>query len=175
MSTMHWPVIGNSALPVPTTSEANLPSLHRVREVRQQQGMSLRTVARRMQADIRLVRDLEEPRNDLKLSELYRLQQALEVPVADLLVESQEPLSRPVLERARLLKLMKTAQAMLEKAPTDEIRHMAQMFIEQLCEIMPELKDVGPWPAVGHRRTIDDVGRIMEQVVRMRETYLGDE
>lgn len=172
---MHWPVIGNNALPVSTTVDSPQPILHRIREVRQQQGMSLRTIARRMRVETRDVRDLEDPHRDLQLSELYHWQQVLEVPVADLLVESQEPLSRPVLERARLLKLMKTAQAMLEKAPTGEIRHMAEMFIEQLCEIMPELKDVGPWPAVGQRRTVDDVSKIMEQVVRMRDTLVDHE
>jgi len=172
---MHWPVIGTHALPVSSPTESLNPILNRVREVREQQGMSLRTASRRMEADVRLLRELEDPRTDLRLSDLYRWQKVLEVPIADLLVESQEPLSRPVLERARLLKLMKTAQAMLEKSPTVEIRHMAQMFIEQLCEIMPELKDVGPWPAVGHRRTIDDIGRIMENVVKMRDAVPDSE
>lgn len=172
---MHWPVIGTHALPVSSPTESLNPILNRVREVREQQGMSLRTASRRMEADVRLLRELEDPRTDLRLSDLYRWQKVLEVPIADLLVESQEPLSRPVLERARLLKLMKTAQAMLEKSPTAEIRHMAQMFIEQLCEIMPELKDVGPWPAVGQRRTIDDIGRIMENVVKMRDAVSDSE
>ncbi len=141
--------------------------LHRVREVRLQQGMSVRTAARHLGVEARFVRDLENPQADLRLSELYRWQGTLDVPVADLLVEPGEPLSRPVMERARLVKLMKTAQAMLEKAPNQAMKRMAQMFIEQLCEMMPELAGVGPWPSVGKRRSTDDVGKIAEQQVRL--------
>jgi hypothetical protein len=62
---------------------------------------------------------------------------------------------------------MKTAQAMLEKAPNPAMKRMAQMMIEQLCEIMPELAGVGPWPSVGKRRSTDDMGKIAEQQLRM--------
>jgi transcriptional regulator with XRE-family HTH domain len=141
--------------------------LHRIREVRLQQGMSVRTAARHLGVEARFVRELESPNADLRLSDLYRWQEALDVPVAELLVEPHEPLSRPVLERARLVKLMKTAQAMLEKAPNPAMKRMAQMMIEQLCEIMPELAGVGPWPSVGKRRSTDDMGKIAEQQLRM--------
>jgi hypothetical protein len=33
------------------------------------------------------------------------------------------------------------------------------MLVEQILEIMPELRDVTPWNTVGQRRTLDDVGR----------------
>jgi hypothetical protein len=39
------------------------------------------------------------------------------------------------------------------------------MLIDQLIEIMPELKEVGPWHSVGQRRTLDDFGRVVEQSV----------
>jgi transcriptional regulator with XRE-family HTH domain len=147
----------------------------RLREVRQQQGVSLRAAARRLQTDIKSVRDAEEPSRDMPLSELYRWQAMLDVPIADLLIEPTEPLSRPVLERAQMVKLMKTAQALLERAPTPPISRLAQMLIEQLCALMPELRDVGPWPAVGQRRTHEDIGRIAERPLSVRDDAWGDE
>lgn len=139
--------------------------LHRLSVVRQQQGVSHRNIARRLGTDIRTVRRQELETTDLPLSMLYAWQQVLEVPIADLLVDSNAPLSAPVMERARLVKLMKTAAAMMERAESNSMRRMIQMLVEQLIEIMPELKDVGPWHAVGQRRTLDDYGRVVEQPV----------
>ncbi len=86
-------------------------------------------------------------------------QEVLDAPVAELLVESEEPLSTPVLKRARMVRLMKTAGAILERASQPSIRRMAQMLVDQLCEVMPELKGVSPWHAVGRRRTQDELGQ----------------
>lgn len=149
--------------------------LQRVRDVRQLQGMSLRSAARHLKTDMRTARELEEPSADLKLSDLYRWREALQVPVTELLVEADDPLSRPIQERAQLVKIMKTAQAMLEKAPTLPMKRMAQMLIEQLCELMPELKDVGAWPAVGQRRGHEEVGRIAEKVIASKDAGFRDE
>ena len=139
--------------------------LHRLGTVRRQQGVSRRNVARRMNVDLNVVRAQEEETADISLTVLYEWQKILEVPVADLLVETDEPLSPTVLCRARLIKLMKTASAILEKAESNRIRRMAQMLIEQLVEVMPELKDVSPWHAVGHRRSVQEYGRIIERPV----------
>ena len=67
-------------------------------------------------------------------------------------METEEPLSAPVMKRAQMVRLMKTAQAILERSSQPSIRRMAQTMTEQLIEIMPELADVGPWHAVGKRR-----------------------
>lgn len=137
--------------------------LHRIRTVRRQQGMSLRTAARQMDSTIREIRQQEDESADLRLSELYRWQAALEVPLAELLVDPDTPLSRPVMERAGMVRLMKTATAILEQAPSQRTRRMAQMLVEQLLELMPELKGVGPWHSVGQRRSLEDMGRIAER------------
>jgi transcriptional regulator with XRE-family HTH domain len=136
--------------------------LHRIHEVREQQGVSLRSAARRMRKDMATVRHQEQPTTDLRLTELFEWQEALEVPVADLLEDPGAPLSRPVMERARMLRLMKTAMSLLEGADSDPIRRMAQMLVEQLVEIMPELEEVTAWHTVGQRRSMDEVGRIAE-------------
>ncbi len=137
--------------------------LHRIRTVRRQQGISLRTAARQMGSNIRETRDQENESSDLRLSDLYRWQEALEVPLEELLVECDKPLSRPVKERARMVRVMKTASAILEVAPPGQVRRFAQMLVDQLVDLMPELKDVGPWHSVGQRRSLEEYGRITEQ------------
>jgi len=139
--------------------------LHRIQEVRRLQGMSLRTAARQLDLDVRSIRAQEQATTDLKLSDLYRWQQALEVPVSELLVDADDRLSRPVRERGALLKVMKTARAIVELAHPGPARRMAENLVEQLVELMPELAEVGAWHSVGQRRSLDEMGRIAEQPV----------
>lgn len=139
--------------------------VQRIREVRKQQGISVRSVARRTGMEPRRVREEEDPRSDLRVSDLRRWQKALDVPLIDLLEDLDEPISRPVLERARLVRIMKTAQAIKEKSRDSATQRLVQMLSEQLQELMPELKDVGAWHSVGKRRSLDDIGRIGEDTV----------
>ena len=146
--------------------------LHRIRTVRRQQGISLRTAARHLGANIREIRDQENESADLRLSDLYRWQAALDVPLEELLVESERPLSRPVLERAKMVRLMKTAAAILEMAPTTQIDRLARRMVDQLIEMMPELKGVAPWHSVGQRRTPDEFGQIVQR--RISEHFFDE-
>jgi transcriptional regulator with XRE-family HTH domain len=139
--------------------------LHRIAEVRQRQGVTLRNVARRLGMSLPTVRRQEQPDCDLRLSDLQRWQEVLEVPVAELLVEGEGQLSGPVLERSRMVKLMKTAAAIRERTDGQPVGRMVGMLIEQILEIMPELADVTPWHTVGQRRTLDDVGRTGRMLV----------
>ncbi len=140
-------------------------ALHRIQEVRRLQGMSLRTAARQLGTDIRSIRAQEQSTTDLRLSDLYNWQRALEVPVSELLVDEDGPLSRPVRERGAMLKIMKTARSLVESSPPGPSRRMAENLVEQLLELMPELKDVSPWHSVGQRRSLDELGRIAEQPI----------
>jgi len=133
--------------------------LHRIAEVRQRQGVTLRNVARRLGMSLPVVRRQEQSDCDLRLSDLHRWQEVLEVPVAELLVEGEGQLSGPVLERSRMVKLMKTAAAIRERSRDTALDRMVTMLVEQILEIMPELADVAPWHTVGQRRTLDEVGR----------------
>ena len=135
-------------------------ALHRIAEVRQRQGVTLRNVARRLGVEMSVVRRQEQPDCDVRVSDLMKWQEVLEVPVSELLVEAEGQLSGPVLERSRMVKLMKTAAAIREQATAATgLRRMADMLVEQVLEIMPELADVTPWHHVGQRRTLNDVGR----------------
>lgn len=136
--------------------------LHRIRTVRHQQGISLRTIARGRHVSLRQVRCEESPHSDLNLSTIYHWQHYLDVPVADLLVENQDPLSRPVMERARMVKLMKTIATIRERATSDEVRRLTETLYGQAVEMMPELVDVQPWQRIGQRRTLDELGRVAE-------------
>jgi Tat protein secretion system quality control protein TatD with DNase activity len=99
------------------------------------------------------------------LSELLRWQKALDVPLADLLVETDGPLSEPIMTRARLLRIMKTVRAIKETATSSSIQRFATMLEQQLVELMPELKDVAAWHSIGQRRSPNEVGRTAERVL----------
>ena len=136
---------------------------HRIQEIRRREGVSLRSAARNLGLDARTVREQEQSTQDLKISDLQRWQRALDVPIAELLVESDEALSGPIMERARMVRLMKTAAAIQERAAGSRVARLAEMLVEQIVEIMPELKEVGPWHSVGQRRSSHDFGRTFER------------
>jgi len=160
---MDQGIAGSSGTPLPAGSEQR--PLHRIADARRRQGVSLRSVARRLNKTADQVRRLEEPTSDLLVSELYEWQQALEVPIVDLLLDCEAPLSEPVLTRARLLRIMKTVRAIKESTKCVSIERMASMLEQQLIELMPELKDVAAWHSVGQRRSHDELGRTAERVI----------
>jgi transcriptional regulator with XRE-family HTH domain len=135
-----------------------------LKTVRHQQGVSLRRIARALKIDVHEARVQEEETSDLALSQLYAWSKLLEVPVGDLLVESSE-LSAPVLARARVLKLMKTATAIRQESNNQAVRQLAEMLIQQLLEIMPELRGVSPWQLASRRRRVREYGRVLERMI----------
>jgi len=113
-----------------------------------------------------VIRRQEQPDADLRISDLLRWQEVLDVPLADLLEEGEGQLSGPVLARSRMVKLMKTAAAIREQVgDQNQASRLVGQLIEQILEIMPELADVTPWHTVGQRRTLDDVGRAARNTV----------
>jgi hypothetical protein len=111
-----------------------------------------------MNVDVAEIRRQERESRDLPLSVLYEWQKILEVPLVELLVESEDVLSKPVLQRAQLVRLMKTALAILETGRSKATRALAQTLVDQLVEVMPELQGISAWNAVGKRRSVDEVG-----------------
>ncbi|MGI9455097.1 MAG: hypothetical protein ACR2NU_00960, partial [Aeoliella sp.] len=138
---------------------------HRIAEVRRQQGISIRSMTRRLGVTTEEVLRQEDPTCNLSLSQLCEWQQVLEVPLDHLLIDLDAPLSVPVLTRARMLRVMKTVQAIRESAKDSSTQRMAMMLVDQLVEVMPELRDVSAWHSVGQRRTQDEVGRVAEQPI----------
>ena len=139
--------------------------MHRIRTVRLQQGVSLRSASRQTGTEVRKLRAQEDEGADLRLSDLHKWSKALDVPLSELLVEPDTRLSRPVMERARMVRLMKTAAAIREHGSSERISRMAETLVEQLTEIMPELAEVGPWHNFGQRRSLDEYGRVAERPI----------
>ncbi len=155
-------------------ADTNRP-LHRVANIRRQQGISLRSAARRMGASMDQVRQQEQETCDMTLSELYRWQQTLDVPIVDLLLDVDTPLANPVMTRARLLRVMKTARSIKEMAcaaGAESLERLSTMLEQQLIELMPELKDVAAWHSVGQRRTQDELGRAADRI--LPDTFFSD-
>ena len=118
-------------VPVPST---DAKPLQRVAQVRRLQGVSRRTIARRMNVEIEQVRQQEQATTDLTLSMLYAWQKALDVPVGELLVEAGDALASPILERSQLVRFMKTVLAIRQQARQESIRRMAETMAGQLVE-----------------------------------------
>jgi transcriptional regulator with XRE-family HTH domain len=133
--------------------------LHRLGEARQHEGLAQRVVARRLGISVQEVREQEQPSSDIRLSELYRWQEAIGTPLVELLIEPDGALSPPVQLRARMLRVMKTVRSIQERARQASVRRLVERLVDQLVEIMPELKDCGAWPAVGHRRSLHELGQ----------------
>jgi len=132
--------------------------LHRIAEVMCQEGIRARTASRRMRVPLSNVPVQQDACFDLLLSDLYRWQAALQVPLIDLLVDPECSLSTPVQLRANLLKVMKSVRSIEENAKQETIKTLAKNMAQQLVEMMPELQGVPAWPVVGQRRTIDELG-----------------
>lgn len=135
---------------------------HRIAEVRGEQGISLRSVSRRTGIEIRVLKHQEDPCTNLTLQELHVWQRALDVPLSDLLIDSNSRLSQPVQQRAKLVKIMKTAAAIQEVSTSPRVNRLVAMLKEQLEDLMPELKEVSAWPNYGQRRAPNQLGKIGE-------------
>jgi transcriptional regulator with XRE-family HTH domain len=139
--------------------------LHRLAEVRRLQEVSRRTIGRRLNIEVAEVRQQEDPATDLPLSKLYAWQKALGVPVSELLIESDEGLSEPLLRRAQLVRLMKTALSIRDEAEAGDVSVLANTLVDQLIELMPELRGVSAWHLVGRRRGLSELGVAAERSV----------
>jgi len=173
MSTANYNVLAMRPVhPAPSTPGAPTKALHRLQAVRQAEGISQSVVARHLRTSLSEVRWQERQTSDMLLSTLYDWQKVLGVPVAELLVESNEPLSPPVMKRAQMVRLMKTARAILQRSRETTIRRMAQVLVDHLIDFMPELADVTPWPEIGQPRSLDDLGQVVHR--RLSDAALED-
>ena len=66
----------NRVVEVPTAERP----LHRIADVRQREGMSLRGISRKVRVEVRNLKRQERENADLRLSDLYRWQEALFSP-----------------------------------------------------------------------------------------------
>ena len=151
------------SLPV---EQADRP-VNRIAFVREQQEMTLRSVARHTGVDVRTLRKQEKPTANLTLTELAKWSKALDVPVADLIEEPESTLDNPVKQRAAMVRIMRSAMSISDQAKTDKMSALAETLVSQLVELMPELDGVAAWPQYGQRRGPDEVGRVAECLLRV--------
>jgi transcriptional regulator with XRE-family HTH domain len=153
------------AIAPPTIRLSEPRRLNRIQEVRKQQGVSLRTASRRTGIPAAELRQQEQEDSDLLLSQLQVWCEILDVPAADLLEEPKNDLSAPIRERAKLVRIMKTTKAILERTKESNVKILAETLINQLTDLMPELEEVNSWNNVGQRRSLDELGRIVDRRV----------
>ncbi len=145
-------------------SNAHLNNCHRLKTARLTAEMSLRSVARRMNVTMATARAEEEGNCNLCISDLYRWQRALQVPLTELLEPPSTGLSEPVRQRACLVRLAKTAKTLLTKCSHGANHRLVSRMVDQLHELMPELREVGTWPE-GRPRPLDDLGRTADEIL----------
>ena len=139
--------------------------LQRIANVMRQEQVSIQSAARRMNLTESQALAEMNPACDMKLSNLYRWQAILKVPITELLNEPDVGFSPHVQFRSCLLKAMRTVRTIQQKARSSTIQMMTTQLAEQLTQMMPELKDVHAWPAVGQRRSLNELGKIVENQV----------
>lgn len=147
---------------VPIHLESALP-LHRLGEARRQEDISRGNVVRHLGITVEDVRRQECTTTDLPLSVLHKWAKVLGLPVAELVEEPDELVSTPLFNRAGLVRVMKTAMAILERTGSPQTKRLARTMVDQLTEIMPELRGVSAWHAVGKRRRLDELGIAAER------------
>ncbi len=153
------------SLPAAAKPPAPAVPLHRLHTVRCREGISQRTVARRLRLTAGEVQHQEKESTDIPLSTLYKWQEVLDVPLTELLQDPNDSLSTAIMERSQMVRVMKTAKSILELSGQKNVQRMAENLVEQLVEVMPELREVGPWHLVGKRRRADEFGRTAEQTI----------
>ena len=146
-------------------------ALHRLADARRQEHISRYNVAHRLGITVQDVRRLECKTTDLPLSVLHQWANVLGLPVAELVEEPNDSLSTPLLHRARLVRVMKTTMAILQRSGDPRTRRLAQTMVDQLIEIMPELR--GTKVRAGNKRCrLDELGIAAER--RLSEkTFMG--
>ena len=156
--------------PIPTSTSheysfaippIGLQQYHRIAEVRQSQNLSIACAAKRLGVETVEAKRQEKPETDLTLSQLYKWQEILDVPLEELLPEHDDMLESPIQIRAKLVRIMKTVRSIMEQSGSEEnvVRHLSQTLFDQLVEIMPELKEVTAWPSIGQAREFKDYGQ----------------
>lgn len=135
-----------------SSRQNSLPPLHRLGEVRREERVSRRRIAEELGITVDEVRRQECETTDLLLSTLQKWAKVLEVPVTELVQEPTIELSAPLAVRAHMIRAMRTALTILTRVKDSRLKRLAQTMADQLIEIMPELRELKPWPENRRRR-----------------------
>ena len=138
--------------------------VHRLRQVREQSETSLRAVASRTGIPIGILRKQQDS-NEISLVDFLRWQRALNVPFEELLQPIATELADHIRVRAGLVRLVRSIKSLLHDELTERQATIVENIIDQLNELMPELRAVPAWPAIGSRRSQNEPAVIESQMI----------
>lgn len=141
--------------------------LHRIREVRRRQEVTVRTVARHLGITPMEVSSWERPDHDIHVSDLIQVAKLLGVPPGELLVS--DDMEEVWKLRGLVLRLARIVNTLLREAPNPSIRSLAQSQRNLILKAMPQAGEVGGLLAVGKRRTTEDCGRCAENAIHLSD------
>jgi transcriptional regulator with XRE-family HTH domain len=136
--------------------------LHRLGAIRKMRKLSLADVAQRLHLTPEEAQRQEQSATDLTLRDLYRWQQLLKVPLAELLAEPDETLGLPAVKPEKLSPALEVALLILQQTKQPGIRRMAHTLVDQLVELSPELKRIAEEHTAGQAHRLDEQGRAMK-------------
>ena len=114
---------------------AQTAQLHRIREIREQMGITPRHAARMLNVSLDELRRQEDPSSDLTISELQNWQDLLDGDVYDLIVDQEVPFPRAALSSHDVSSFLETATRMLDDSECPAVKRLAETLTNQLREI----------------------------------------
>ncbi len=133
--------------------------LHRLAAARRERHMSRQHLAEGLHVDVETLRELEQAQTDFPLSLLYRCREILDVPLQKLLVDASAPPALPRAARARMADLLRTVATILQESKQPAVCRMAHNLVNQMVELMPELKGLAAEYLAGDEQLLDSQGR----------------
>ena len=152
-------MVGSRRLP---HGDPSAGPLHRIAWVLEREGVTPSTIAKRLGLSETQVRQRLDPGSDLTLSELYRWQEAMNVPIGELLADSSGPLENPVQNRGGMLKAMRTARSILEHSYGERVQILAIQLVQQLQRLMPESGEASDMPSEEQGETPSRLGAVVD-------------
>lgn len=144
--------------------KSNDQKKQRLKEARVLAGVSLRSVARKTGIPIATLRQQEES-DDISLRDLCLWQDALGVPLSELVHDTPERTDDVLRMRAGLIQLMRSVKSLQSGKLTERQDAIVQNMAAELEAMMPELAHIKSWPQSVGRRRPDQPGRIESQVI----------
>ncbi len=150
-----------------TKSDKDLPprqrrELHRLSAVRKLRRLTLSEVARELRLPYEEARRQEQGSCDLALSQLYRWQQLLQVPIEDLLVDHDDSLGVPAVKTETLAVVLEVALQIIARTRQAGIRRIAHTLVDQIIELSPELKRIADAHTAGQAHLFDEQGNALK-------------
>lgn len=137
---------------------------HRLQEARIRAGVTLRALSSRTGIPLRRLQR-QEASNDVSLNDLLRWQEALGVPLAELVDGPNDELAEMNRVRAGLVKIMRSVRSLQQTKLSEPQEAFVENLQTTLQTLMPELDAVRSWPVYGERRSTRSLPRIESNVI----------